>query len=184
MRRIIPIFLFVLLLYNMVGYSIVYLLEDRQTVSAMGKDFIQQSTGSQDIVIRMPVAVPYQNNWEFPQPAEGQIVHEGKFYQLKSKQLINDTLLVVCEYDQYARERFYDLVSRINDQVSDDYTGSEQGSRSVILKNFLKEYMNHGCKHVVYVLEWFENTRIVFPSLFLVLPEIPAAIPFPPPDLF
>jgi hypothetical protein len=168
----------------MIGYSIVYLSEGKQTISAMGKDFVQQSAGTDDIVIKVPVAVPYQNNWEAPQPIQGLIEHEGRFYQMKSQQLVNDTMIVHCDYDQSARDRFNDLALKINDQVTGNNTAPEKDAHSLILKNFLKEYMAQGRKHVFYVLEWSPAIEIAFPSMkYSVLPQLHTAIPSPPPDL-
>lgn len=184
MRRIISILLLGLLLYNMVGYSIVYLSEERYTISAAGKNLVEQATGSADIVIKVPIAVPYQNSWDAPEPMQGQIEHEGQFYQMKSRQLLNDTMYVHCEFDQNARDRFSDLVSRINDQVTGQTSDSQKDAHSNILKNFLKEYMTAGCQHVFYVLEWEPSNEgaLQFP-VRSILPERYSAIPSPPPDL-
>jgi hypothetical protein len=167
----------------MIGYSLVYLSEERVTVSAKGKDFVQQSAGSADIVIKVPVAVPYQNNWDAPEPVAGQIEHEGQFYQMKSQQLINDTLYVHCQVDQNARDRFSELVSKINDQVTGESADSQKGHHSHILKNFLKEYMNQDRKHIFYVLEWTPAQNSFHPSITSVLPERHFKIPSPPPNL-
>ncbi|GGM99023.1 hypothetical protein GCM10010967_36250 [Dyadobacter beijingensis] len=183
MRRIISILLLGLLLYNMVGYSIVYLSEERRSISAAGKDLVEQSAGSADIVIKVPVAVPYQNNWDAPEPVQGQIEHEGQFYQMKSQQLINDTLYVHCEFDQNARDRFSDLVSKINDQVTGQSTNPQNDTHSSILKHFLKEYMTAGRQHVFYVLEWEPSLATVPFPVRSILPERYSSIPSPPPDL-
>ncbi|MGG7661046.1 hypothetical protein [Dyadobacter sp. BHUBP1] len=184
MRRIISILLLGLLLYNMVGYSIVYLSEERHTISAAGKDLVEQAAGSADIVIKVPVAVPYQTNWDAPEPVQGQIEHEGQFYQMKSQQLINDTLYVHCEFDQTARDRFSDLASKINDQVTGHATGSQSDAHSTILKNFLKEYMTAGRQYVFYVLEWEPSKHLALQSpVRSILPERYYSIPSPPPDL-
>ncbi|MCE6988180.1 hypothetical protein [Dyadobacter sp. CY323] len=183
MRRILSILLLGLLLYNMVGYSIVYLSEERYVVSAQGKHFVQQNDGTENIVIKVPVAVPYQNDWDAPEPVTGQIEHDGQFYQMKSQQLINDTLYVQCEFDQNARDRFSNLVSKINDQVTGTSSESEKDQHSQLLKNFLKEYMNQGKKHVFYVLEWTPAQAVNFASLTFSLPERDFATPTPPPNL-
>ncbi|NIJ55687.1 hypothetical protein [Dyadobacter arcticus] len=183
MRRILSISLLGLLLYNMVGYSIVYLSEETQTISARGRDLVHQSIVSGDIVIKVPVAVPYQNNWDAPEPVQGQIEHEGQFYQMKSQQLINDTLYVQCAVDQNARDRFSELVSRINDQVTGQSSDSQKGHHSHILKNFLKEYMNQGRKHIFYVLEWTPAQRAYYPTAISFFPERHSKIPSPPPNL-
>ncbi|WP_342082880.1 hypothetical protein [Dyadobacter sp. OTU695] len=184
MRRIISILLLGLLLYNMVGYSIVYLSEERYTIASASRGLVEQAAGSADIVIKVPVAVPYQNNWDAPEPAQGQIEHEGQFYQMKSQQLINDTLYVHCEFDQNARDRFSDLVSKINDQITGQASDSRNDAHSSILKNFLKEYMTAGRQHTFYVLEW-EPSKDLAPQFPVrsILPEKYSSIPSPPPDL-
>lgn len=167
----------------MVGYSIAYLLEHSQTTRIVGRDFIRHSAGAEDVVIRVPVAVPYQNDWDAPQPAEGQIEHEGKFYQMKSMQLLSDTLIVHCEYDQGTRERFSALASKINDQITGTNSLPEKGPHTVILKKFLKEYMARDHRHVFYVFEWTVSRNPNFPPVCFALSEANTTIPLPPPDL-
>lgn len=183
MRRILSILLLGLLLYNMVGYSIVYLSEETHTVSERGKDLIQQADDSQNIVIKVPVAVPYQTNWDAPEQAEGQILHEGRYYQMKSRQLINDTLYVQCEFDQGARERFSDLANKINDQVTGNVPNPHKDHHSTILKNFVKEYMSQDRKHVFYLLEWAPAQEVAVSQVQLHFSERQFTIPSPPPDL-
>lgn len=167
----------------MVGYSIVYLSEERHVISNAGKDLVHQSVASENIIIKVPVSVPYQNNWDAPEPAEGQIEHEGRFYQMKSQQLINDTLYVQCEFDQHARDRFTDLVSKINDQVTGTAADSQENQHAHVLKNFLKEYMISGRKHTFYLLEWAEPNASGYTYLQSFLPERHSVIPSPPPNL-
>ncbi|MCF2486741.1 hypothetical protein [Dyadobacter sp. CY347] len=183
MRRILSILLLGLLLYNMVGYSIVYLSEETHTISARGKDLVQQSENSLDIVIKVPVAVPYQTNWDAPEQVEGQLLHEGQYYQMKSRQLINDTMYVHCEYDQTAREKFSDLASKINDQVTGNASDQRKDQHSNILKNFVKEYMSQDRKHVFYLLEWAPVQEVALSQVQLHFSEIQFTIPSPPPDL-
>jgi poly-beta-hydroxyalkanoate depolymerase len=167
----------------MVGYSIVYLSEETHTISERGKNLIQQADDSQNIVIKVPVAVPYQTNWDAPEQVEGQILHEGRYYQMKSRQLINDTLYVQCEFDQSARERFTDLASKINDQVTGNTPDQQKGQHSTILKNFVKEYMSQDRKHVFYLLEWAPAQHVVVCATQFSLSERYFTIPSPPPDL-
>jgi poly-beta-hydroxyalkanoate depolymerase len=167
----------------MVGYSIVYLSEETHTISERGKNLIQQAEDSQNIVIKVPVAVPYQTNWDAPEQVEGQILHEGRYYQMKSRQLINDTLYVQCEFDQSARERFTDLASKINDQVTGNTPDPQKGQHSTILKNFVKEYMSQDRKHVFYLLEWAPAQHVAVCATQFSLSERHFTIPSPPPDL-
>lgn len=167
----------------MVGYSIVYLAEERHTISSEDNHFVQQPAGTNNIVIKVPVSVPYQTSWDAPEPAEGQIEHEGRFYQMKSRQLINDTLYVQCEFDQTARDRFSDLVSKINDQVTGNASNPQNDAHSFLLKNFLKEYMTSGRKHTFYFVEWVSVATAQYPAIRSSQPEPHFSIPSPPPDL-
>lgn len=165
------------------GYSVVYLLEDKYAVSAGNDDFIERHAFSKDIVIKVPVSLPYQTTWDNPEPAEGKIQHEGEYYQMKSRQLINDTMYVHCEFDQNARDRFMSLVSHINDEVSGNTSDTHKKSPSTVLKSFLKEYMISSKKHVFYVMEWSE--KLIYTSRYKNLTPLRAllSIPSPPPDL-
>jgi hypothetical protein len=181
LRRIISILLLGLLLYNMTGYSIAFLLEQRDSIKA-STDFIEKSAFSRDIVIKVPASIPYQTNWEVPEEVEGKIEHEGQFYNMVTRQLINDTLYVYCEFDQNARDQFTELVSKINDQVSSDNEDPDQKGSSKILKNFLHEYMSGNRNHVFYILEWVaENTFV--PQEHFVLTPYHLSIPSPPPNI-
>ncbi|WP_157488302.1 hypothetical protein [Dyadobacter crusticola] len=142
--------LFGLLLYNTVGYSVVYLLEEAPVMVAGSRQAQEDFTA--DIVIKLPVNLPYQNDWENAEPAEGKIRHNGQHYQMKTKQLIGDTIYVHCEFDQNARDRFTALVSRIQDEIAG--ARPQKGAHSVVLKSFLKDYLANKRKHIFYILEW------------------------------
>lgn len=164
------------------GYSVVYLLEDKYAVSTGNEGFIERQEYSKDIVIKVPVSLPYQTNWDNPEPAEGKIQHDGEYYQMKSRQLINDTMYVHCEFDQNARDRFMSLVSHINDEISGTASDSHKKSPSTVLKSFLKEYMTSSRKHVFYVMEWSEKSIYTSPDKSSALLKAFLSIPSPPPD--
>lgn len=155
--RLLSILLFGLLLYNMIGYSVVYLLEEKYTPSAEHNDFIEKNGSSNDIVIKIPVSLPYQSSWDNAEPAEGKIEHEGEYYQMKTRQLINDTMYVHCEFDQNARDRFMTLASDIHDEVTGNSADPQKKAPSTLLKSFLKDYMSSNKKHVFFVMEWAEQ---------------------------
>jgi len=167
----------------MIGYSVVYLLEEKYTVSAGNNDFIEKQISSKDILIKIPVSIPYQTSWDNPEPAEGKIEHEGEFYQMKTRQLINDTMYVHCEFDQNARDRFVTLASHINDEISGVTADSRKKSPSTLLKSFLKDYMSSSRKHVFYVMEWAEQVANPVDCNNSSSFQAFLSIPSPPPDL-
>ena len=166
----------------MVGYSVVYLLEENRSVSRNGSQYVEKNQDSKEIVIKVPVAVPYQTSWDAPEPAEGQIQHQGAFYQMTSKQLINDTLYIHCEFDQNARDEFMALVSKVNDQITGNDSESQRQTPSSVLKSFVKEYMLAGKKHVFFVMEWQVSALHQQATATALLPGSHVSIPSPPPD--
>jgi hypothetical protein len=181
LNRLLSLLLLGLLLYNMVGYSVVYLLEETPVVASRHVDYLEKDAFSSDIVIKVPLSVPYQVSWENAEPAEGKIRHEGEHYQMKSRQLINDTMYVHCEFDQNARDRYTSLVSRIQDEIAG--SNARKDSRSTILKNFLKEFLALAPKHIFYVLEWVQEHQIPVSMDQQIIPNATPHVPSPPPDL-
>jgi hypothetical protein len=167
----------------MMGYSMVYLLEEKYVVSAGNSDLIEKQFSSNDIVIKVPVSLPYQTNWDYAEPAEGKIQHQGDYYQMKTRQLINDTMYVHCEFDQNARDRFMTLVSHINEEISGTTAGTHKKLPSTLLKSFLKDYMSYKRTHVFYLMEWSEQLACAADQYLFISPGTFLSIPSPPPDL-
>jgi hypothetical protein len=178
--RLLSLLLFGLLLYNMVGYSVAYLLEEHQTLAVAPAGLIERSLYSDDIMIKMPVSLPYQVSWEHAEDIDGNILHEGKHYRMRSRQMINDTMYVHCEYDQNARDRFANLVSRIQDQIATNHHPKK--SASTLLKHFLKEFLAGGRKQVFYLLEWVPAHLLPADQYHFAARSHTGNIPSPPPD--
>jgi len=152
LSRLISFLLFGLLLYNMMGFSVAYLLEEQHSLAGAPEGTVEKGLYTGDIVIKVPVSLPYQVNYDHPEPIEGNILHNGDPYRMRTRQLINDTLYIHCEFDQNARDRFVSLVSKIQDEVAADHPSKK--STSTLLKQFLKEFLAVNRSHIFYLLEW------------------------------
>lgn len=178
MSRIISFLLLGLLLYNMMGYSVVYLLEEKYVSTAAHPQYIEQNSFSKDIVVKVPVSLPYQVSWSHPEPSEGKIEHNGEYYQIRTKQLVNDTMYVYCEFDQNARDRFTALA----DHIQEEMAVPQQKSPSKLLKNLMKEFMASHKKHVFFVLEWIETTPSATDQYSAPVSQTDLNATAPPPD--
>lgn len=162
----------------MMGYAVVYLLEERYVPTAASPQYIEQSSFSRDIVVKVPVSLPYQVSWNHPEPSEGKIEHNGEYYQIRTKQLVNDTMYVYCEFDQNARDRYMALV----DHIQDEMATPQQKSPSKLLKNFMKEFMASHKKHIFFVMEWTETTPSATDQYSAPVSQTDLNTPAPPPD--
>lgn len=174
MKTLVSILLFGLLFFNMMGFSVYNILglsekENRSAVS-----------DSNDLLLKFPLAMPYLNNWQNAEPSDEELLTGNEYYKIVSRQIVNDTLYVHCEFSQTARERFWSLVSTFDDEASTN-NDAHKGVPLSILKNFLKEYMAIGRKHTFYFFEWSSPATYHYVA---ERPLIPAAsIQSPPPDL-
>ncbi|QRR00332.1 hypothetical protein [Dyadobacter sandarakinus] len=162
----------------MMGYPVAFLLEEKSFSAVRSAEYIERSSFSKDIVVKVPVSLPYQNSWDAPEPSEGAMRHKQDYYQIRSQQLVNDTLYVYCEYDQNARDRYISLASHISEQAADTH----RKLPSHLLKNFLKEFMSGSRRLVFLILEFPEKTATPADRYSSCFSSVYSDIPAPPPD--
>ncbi|MDF7818393.1 hypothetical protein P1X15_12335 [Runella sp. MFBS21] len=179
MKRLVSILLFSLLLYNMVGYSIVYWLGGNV---ALHKQEIQSDStlNEEYITVKVPVALPYQTNWTAPQPVQGSIQVGEEFFEMVEQIMLNDTLYITCKSDHHARKNFFALAQHIDNHIK-DYNGSTHDSSKNKTLSILKEYVSFGRLHVFFWVEWLPDTT---PSISITYTLLLRALPLfsPPPE--
>lgn len=164
----------------MMGYPVVYLLEEQYVPTLADAEHIERSAYSRDIVVKVPVSLPYQVSWSHPEPSEGKIEHQGEYYQVRTQQLLNDTLYVYCEHDQNARDRYMELV----DHIQSEMTPPSPKSHAKMLKSLLKEFMASPRMHLFFVVEWIETTPSATDQYNDPVSQNQRDILLPPPDGF
>lgn len=174
MKSFLPILLFGLLIFNMIGFSVYNITGNGEQRN------VSLSETNPDFILKIPVTLPYATNWESDEPAEGELIHDADYYDITAKQMMNDTLFVKCRYKENARDRFWNLVSTFDDQMKSS-KGSSKNQSSFLLKNLVKEYMASRRKLTFYILEWkvpaAYQTDVTPHS---ALPEYSVSVP--PPD--
>jgi hypothetical protein len=106
-----------------------------------------------------------------------------EFIQIQSRQIIGDTLYLHCVFSLNARDQFYDIASKINDRLTDSSKSPFKDKHATVLKNFVKEYMLGGRKHVFHLLEWISPGHCPFASFKSSLLTASLSVPVPPPNL-
>lgn len=179
MKRLVSILLFSLLLYNMVGYSIVYWLGGNVALHEHETQF-DSNVNEDYITVKVPVVLPYQTNWTAPQSVQGSIqVGEG-FFEMVEQIMLNDTLYITCKSDHHARKNFFALAQHIDNHIK-DYNGSTPDSSKSKTLNLLKEYVSFRRLHVFFWVEWLPDTT---PSISISFTLLLRALPLfsPPPE--
>lgn len=178
MKKAFSILMCALLLYNIMGFPLVYWIGEYFAGAESG----QVSTGpvvpEELLILKIPIMIPYQTDWQVAEQAEGRLRRGDDFYQIVEQQLLNDTLYVKCKLDLSAKDRYLDLVSHVDKHVKGGVTDGK-GKTPHLLKDFLKDYLTFNRKHWFFVIDWiptaasFKGIVLTFPSLFLHIASPP-----------
>lgn len=168
-----------LLLYNIMGFPLVYWVEEYLAMGQSG-DISPAPVSPEDLLIlKIPIMIPYQTDWQVAEQAEGRLRRGEDFYQIVEQQLRNDTLYVKCKLDISAKDRYLDLVSHVDKHVKGGVTDGK-GKTPQLLKNFLKDYLTFNRKHFFFVIDWIEH-QASFKSIVLTFPSSLLYVASPPP---
>lgn|GEM_PF-993055 len=174
LKIFLPILLFGLLIFNMMGFSFYNIAGN------VDQEKVPVNEADQEFLLKIPISLPYATDWQIAEPAEGELVQGADYYDIVSKQMLNDTLFVKCRYRENARDRFWNLVSTFEDQVKSSKESPKNQNNS-LLKNLLKEYMANGRKLTFFILDWaFPATYKTFVAHATALTEYGVTVP--PPD--
>ncbi|HWA33014.1 MAG TPA: hypothetical protein VG737_02740 [Cyclobacteriaceae bacterium] len=137
MRRALAIFFLGIILLNTAGYYLVF--EGWKWHNSIAWSFDENASNAQEVIIEIPVNVPYVaqvRDWE---KADGQFEHNGESYRITKQKLTLDAVYIACVKDNEA--------SRINQQLedfaqtfSDKPVDGKQNAKA--FTGFIKEYVS------------------------------------------
>jgi hypothetical protein len=145
MKKILSIWLFFILLYQAGGFALQYL-------APMESEAIPMDGNAETMVVKIPISLPYQTNWEAPREAEGELRKGDEFYQMVDQKMENDTLYTTIVADQNARDRFFDLANQVSEHLSDQ--PEKAPAKSKLIQTLVKEYCSSKDVWVFYIVEW------------------------------
>ena len=131
-------------MFNWFGYQLLtgYLQSkaDARMVAQLDRNDFDES---QLIEIRVPINLPYHNDWQEFERYDGQIEIEGKHYKYVKRKVEKGELVLLCIPDQSrqllqtARDNFFSLV---NDLQQNSTNKKSDSGNSVAFKNITSEY--------------------------------------------
>mgnify|MGYP001810419905 CR=1 FL=1 len=178
MKRLVSILLLSLLLYNMVGYSVVYWLGGNVALEAP-KDELESSLKEEFMTVKVPVSLPYQTNWTAPQSVQGKLQVGSEFYEMVEQIMLNDTVYITCKPDRDARANFYALAEHINKHINDNAAAGPQPSKSMVIQ-WLKEYVSFQRVHTFFIIERLSDATPLKQPSFLLLSRAFGVVSPPP----
>lgn len=135
------------------------------------------------IELKVPVHLPYQNNWTSYQRYNGEIEINGIHYKYVKRKLLNDTLFLKCipnkkeMHLQTAKDEFFKIT---NDLVKNDHPKKSDNSKSVF-KNLQTVYNeSYFALHIHSPLTVNQHLWLISNSSDII--STPHFIPGQPPD--
>ena len=119
LRKYLSVFFLLLMVLNTAGYyAFLVILRDHTAQASVRKIQSNINEPGGNMIIKVPLALPYAGNSEEYVSAAGDFTYEGKVYQIMKQRFYNDTLYIVCVHDYNTTEA---------DKKIDGYTQSFSG---------------------------------------------------------
>jgi hypothetical protein len=154
-----------------------YFLEDSHIVAsaAVNED--------EWVVVKMPVSLPYANEWEDTSGKEGLIKHGDQFYNIVEQRYQNDTLYTTLKTNISARERFFSIIEDINNLTGKAAEKSSKNPYSSLVKLlnqvsavYISSYFTQNNLHLD---AYLHKARATFQSVSFLSPAFPVTTPPP-----
>jgi hypothetical protein len=150
MRKSLAVFFLCIILLNTAGYYLLF--EGWKWHHSIAWSFDEDGSNSQQVIIEIPLNVPYVvqvKDWE---KADGQFEYKGEVYRITKQKLTLDAVYIACVKDSEN--------SRINQQLEDfaqtfsDRPGDSKQSAKVF-PGFIKEYVSSAVAITTSTSGWF-----------------------------
>ncbi len=142
MKKLAAILLLGVLIFNCAGYRLLLSFMDKQaTVRLEQRLDAGDYDESQLVEVKIPLNLPYHNNWSEYETFYGQVNYDGKYFQYVKRKVSNDTLYLLClPHDEKTRINTarVDLFKSMNDLPVD---GNNNSPRATFLKLLLNEFL-------------------------------------------
>jgi hypothetical protein len=139
LKRLTGIFLLCLILFNTIGYyGVLIVIEHQLTAQILGKIDENADEISGDLMLTVPVDLPYSLDSKSYERVDGTIVYHGEVYRLVKQKIYHNNLYVVCIRDDRSTD-----VKEVMDEYSKTFTNNQSDKSDSAVKivvSFAKYY--------------------------------------------
>lgn len=174
MKKLSAIFLIIVLLYQAGGFALQFLNHSSIEISS------EEISQLDKVVVKLPIALPYSQDWEAPKEVNKQVQQGEDFYQMVEQKMEGDTLYTTLVANHSARENFSDLAEMVNQHLKNDSPTHNDHSKSSLINLLVKEYCDSKQTFVLYVMDW-SKVEVNFPNPKITLSTYSDSL-FSPPE--
>ena len=144
MKKLATISLLILLLFNFVGYRLVFYALQQHADKELQVRLDNETYNEEDLItITVPLSLPYLTNWKDFERTDGEITLNGKIYHYVKQKVYEGQLILMCLPDEQkmhlenAKDDFFKLA---NELVSSSSSAKKSGSNPVVMKLVISDY--------------------------------------------
>ena len=144
MRKLAAISLLILLLFNFIGYRLVFYALQQHADRQLQVQLDNEAYNEQDLItITVPLTLPYLTNWKDFERTDGEITLGGKIYHYVKQKVYEGQLILMCLPDeqkmhlQNAKDDFFRLANELQSTTS---SSKKSGDNTVMMKLVISDY--------------------------------------------
>ena len=150
-RQISAILLLSLFVFNSIGLKLVVNSALAKADKAIEISLDNKTYHEADLfVVKVPINLPYQNNWTGFERVDGEITIAGESYRYVQRKVENDTMFLQCIRNVEKiniLQKANDYFDKINDDAADNHLANKSSSNhSISLKYQLEDFVNDSCQ--------------------------------------
>lgn len=143
MKKLSAISLLILFVFNTVGYRLLIDYVQDRTDEAFEARLDKGHYNDDELVsIKIPINLPYQNNWSGYERVDGEINYEGQVYKYVKRTVQNDTMILMCiphEEKTKIQESANNYFGNLNDLAGNN----NSSKKAEAFKQLLTEFDNN-----------------------------------------
>lgn len=147
MKKLAALLLITVLLYQAGGFALQFLNQSSEEISS------EEIAQLDKVVVKLPISLPYSQNWEEPKKIEGSVQKGDDFYQMVEQKMEGDTLYTTMVANHSARESFLELAEMVDQHLQND-SPKHDHSKSSLINLLVKEYCDSKQTFVLYIMDW------------------------------
>lgn len=143
----------------MLGFTFVTFWNEWQDAHSVKSRNLVELRGD-TLIFKIPISIPYQNEWEAKPTDERMAIFEGEFYHSYKQSYQNDTLYTYYTHQRVSRDNIYTLLHDVQDNFNEFSKKKNNPTQKTLdfFKNLSKDYVEIHARLIT--IFWVEDLPI------------------------
>jgi hypothetical protein len=145
-RQIATILLLSLFVFNIIGYRLIVTLSMAKADTALQLSLDNKTYNPADLfIVKIPINLPYQNNWTSFERVDGEVNIEGETYRFVQRKVENDTMYLQCirhAEKTNIQQKANDFFGKTTDIANNNSSKKSSSNQPTAVKNMVEDFVN------------------------------------------